>query len=34
MAHIIPHPVVFFSGLALALTVLVDAFESIILPRR
>jgi hypothetical protein len=34
MTHIIPHPVVFFSGLALALLVLVDAFESIILPRR
>ena len=34
MPHLLPHPVVFFAGLALAIFILVDAFEAIILPRR
>ena len=34
MAHIVPHPLALFGGLALAVVILVDAFEAIILPRR
>jgi hypothetical protein len=34
MAHIVPHPLALIGGLALAIVILVDAFESIILPRR
>ena len=34
MAHIVPHPLALFGGLALAIVILVDAFEAIILPRR
>jgi hypothetical protein len=34
MAHLIPNPVVFAAGLALALVILLEAFEAIILPRR
>src|ERR1700722_11132250 len=34
MAHIVPHPLALFGGLALAIIILVDAFEAIILPRR
>jgi hypothetical protein len=34
MLHIIPNPIVFFAGLLLAILILVDAFEAIILPRR
>jgi len=34
MAHIVPHPLVLLGGLALAIVILVDAFEAIILPRR
>jgi hypothetical protein len=34
MAHLIPNPVAFAAGLALALVILLEAFEAIILPRR
>ena len=34
MPHLIPNPVVFAAGLALALVILLEAFEAIILPRR
>jgi Ion channel len=34
MAHIVPHPLALIGGLALAIVMLVDAFEAIILPRR
>jgi len=34
MAHIVPHPFALAGGLALAIIILVDAFEAIILPRR
>jgi len=34
MAHTVPHPFALLSGLALAIIILVDAFEAIILPRR
>jgi Ion channel len=34
MAHIVPHPLALVGGLALAIIILVDAFEAIILPRR
>jgi hypothetical protein len=34
MAHIVPHPLALVGGLALAIVILVDAFEAIILPRR
>jgi hypothetical protein len=34
MAHIVPHPLALFGGFALAIVILVDAFEAIILPRR
>src|ERR1700736_603472 len=34
MAHIVPHPLALFGGLALAIVILIDAFEAIILPRR
>jgi hypothetical protein len=34
MAHIVPHPLALLGGLALAIVILVDAFEAIILPRR
>src|ERR1700681_3843938 len=34
MSHIVPHPLALFGGLALAIVILVDAFEAIILPRR
>src|SRR3984893_7358042 len=34
MAHIVPHPLALIGGLALAIIILVDAFEAIILPRR
>lgn len=34
MAHTVPHPLALFGGLALAIIILVDAFEAIILPRR
>jgi hypothetical protein len=34
MPPIIPNPLVFLAGLALAIIILVDAFEAIILPRR
>src|SRR6202047_1479343 len=34
MAHTVPHPFALAGGLALALIILVDAFEAIILPRR
>jgi hypothetical protein len=34
MLRIIPNPIVFFAGLLLAILILVDAFEAIILPRR
>jgi voltage-gated potassium channel Kch len=34
MVHIIPHPLALVGGFALAIIILVDAFEAIILPRR
>src|SRR6202030_2098360 len=34
MAHTVPHPLALIGGLALAIVILVDAFEAIILPRR
>jgi len=34
MAHIVPHPLALLGGLAVAIVILVDAFEAIILPRR
>ncbi len=34
MPHLIPNPVAFAAGLALALVILLEAFEAIILPRR
>jgi len=34
MAHTVPHPLALLGGLALAIVILVDAFEAIILPRR
>jgi Ion channel len=34
MAHIVPHPLALIGGLALAIVILIDAFEAIILPRR
>jgi hypothetical protein len=34
MAHTVPHPLALLGGLALAIIILVDAFEAIILPRR
>src|ERR1700692_183656 len=34
MPHIVPHPLSLFGGFALAIIILVDAFEAIILPRR
>ncbi|HSY33806.1 MAG TPA: potassium channel family protein [Verrucomicrobiae bacterium] len=34
MAHTVPHPFALLGGLALAIVILVDAFEAIILPRR
>src|SRR6202140_1762222 len=34
MTHIVPHPLALFGGFALAIIILVDAFEAIILPRR
>src|ERR1700688_3301763 len=34
MSHIVPHSLALFGGLALAIVILVDAFEAIILPRR
>src|SRR6202048_5027621 len=34
MAHTVPHPLALVGGLALAVVVLTDAFEAIILPRR
>src|SRR6202166_5289638 len=34
MAHIVPPPLALLCGLALAIIILVDAFEAIILPRR
>src|ERR1700682_2546001 len=34
MAHTVPHPLALVGGLALAIVILIDAFEAIILPRR
>jgi hypothetical protein len=34
MVHIVPHPLALVGGFALAIIILVDAFEAIILPRR
>jgi Ion channel len=34
MAHTVPHPLALAGGLALAIVILTDAFEAIILPRR
>src|ERR1700724_4844266 len=34
MAHTVPHPLALLGGLALAIVILIDAFEAIILPRR
>src|SRR6202051_1265251 len=34
MSHIVPHPLALLGGLALAIVILIDAFEAIILPRR
>ena len=34
MAHTVPHPLALLGGLALAVVILIDAFEAIILPRR
>src|SRR6202163_748999 len=34
MAHTVPHTLALLGGLALAIVILVDAFEAIILPRR
>src|ERR1700704_5413431 len=34
MAHIVPHPLALFGGLTLAVVILIDTFEAIILPRR
>jgi len=34
MAHIVPYPLALLGGLALAIVILIDAFEAIILPRR
>lgn len=34
MAHTVPHPLALVGGLLLAIVILVDAFEAIILPRR
>ena len=34
MAHVVPHPLALLGGLAVAIVILVDAFEAIILPRR
>jgi hypothetical protein len=34
MAHIALHPLALFGGMALAMIILIDAFEAIILPRR
>jgi len=34
MAHTVPHPLALIGGLVLAIVILVDAFEAIILPRR
>src|SRR6202043_514957 len=34
MAHIVPHPLALFGGLTLAIVILIDTFEAIILPRR
>jgi voltage-gated potassium channel Kch len=34
MPHTVPHPLALLGGLALAIIILVDAFEAIILPRR
>jgi hypothetical protein len=34
MAHTVPHPLALIGGMALAIVILVDAFEAIILPRR
>jgi hypothetical protein len=34
MAHTVPHPLALAGGLALAVVILTDAFEAIILPRR
>jgi hypothetical protein len=34
MPHIIPQPLAFFTGLALGIVIIADAFEAIILPRR
>jgi hypothetical protein len=34
MAHIVPHPLALVGGLVLAIVILIDAFEAIILPRR
>jgi hypothetical protein len=34
MPHLVPHPLALVGGLALAIIILVDAFEAIILPRR
>src|SRR6202011_1824638 len=34
MAHIVPHPLALFGGLTVAIVILIDTFEAIILPRR
>jgi hypothetical protein len=34
MAHTVPHPLALIGGLVLAIVILIDAFEAIILPRR
>jgi hypothetical protein len=34
MAHTVPHPLALVGGLVLAIVILIDAFEAIILPRR
>src|SRR6202045_1660391 len=34
MAHLVPHPLALVGGLILAIVILIDAFEAIILPRR
>src|ERR1700730_5606923 len=34
MAHLVPHPLALLGGLTLAIVILIDTFEAIILPRR